>query len=259
MYHLKILKSELPGLGNGWMEIISAFCPKVFMGVVCRATSSTAPSLLFLTQQLLNFYNATPLLCSVLEYCLVCVAQLMHKRSLAGLCSSSLPSPPTKSLVPTVWHSYPSSCTYTYSLENVSFGIWLLQSRNIWEGDKNRIRRRDAEKWNGRQKLGGIFSVPLTFLLPQNISHPSPLLWTPCLGTLAHLKFMMSLYSVPYPHCLLSQKKCLNDYTMGKRRNNRADLFIPSSGSTEEKHRNNNLLSVCLNWFFHFNFLLLSM
>lgn len=128
---LKYFNLNFPVWRIGCMEIITVFCPKVFMGVVHRAINSTAPSLLFFTQQLLNFYNATPLLCSVLEYCLVWVAHFVHKRSLSGLHSSSLPSPPTKSLVPTVWHSHPSSHTYTYSIEDVSFGIWLLQSRNI--------------------------------------------------------------------------------------------------------------------------------
>lgn len=128
---LKYFNLNFPVWRIGCMEIITVFCPKVFMGVVHRAINSIAPSLLFFTQQLLNFYNATPLLCSVLEYCLVWVAHFVHKRSLSGLHSSSLPSPPTKSLVPTVWHSHPSSHTYTYSIEDVSFGIWLLQSRNI--------------------------------------------------------------------------------------------------------------------------------
>lgn len=165
---LKYLNLNFPVWGIGCMEIITVSCPKVFMGVVSRAINSTAPSLLFLTQQLLNFYNATPLLCSVLEYCLICVAQLVHNRSLSGLHSSSLPSPPTKSLVPTAWHGFPSSHTYTYSLEDVSFGIWLLQSRNIWEGDKNGIRRREPEKLEMNNKI-----CRWNFLSPFYLS-PSP-------------------------------------------------------------------------------------
>lgn len=143
----KILKPGLPNTGQWLRGKHAAFCPKGFMGMVHRAISSTAPSPLFLTLQFLHFYVATPLLCLFLESCcLACAAQLAHKRSLAGRHSNSSSSPPTKSFLPTVWHSYPSSHTYTYSLKNISFGVWLLQSRNIWEGDKNGIRRREAEK-----------------------------------------------------------------------------------------------------------------
>lgn len=141
----KYLNLNLPVQGNGCMEITTASFPMGFTEIVHRAINCTALSPLLLTLQFLHFYISTSLLHLVLEPCLVCAAQLAYKRSLAGLPSRSRPSPPTKSILPTVWHSYSYSHTYTYWLKNVSFGIWLLQSRNIWEGDKNRIRRA-AEK-----------------------------------------------------------------------------------------------------------------
>lgn len=142
----KYLKLNFPVPGNGCIEIITVFCLKGFMWTVHRAINSTVPSTLFLTLQFLNFYIDTPLLCLFLESCLACAVWLTRKRSLAGLCSSRPPLPPTKSVLSAVWNSYASAHTYTYSLENVSFGIWFLQSRNIWEGDKNRIKGREAEK-----------------------------------------------------------------------------------------------------------------
>lgn len=233
---------NFPVQSNGCIEIITAFYPQGFLGIVHRAINCTTPSPLFLTLQFLNFYLATPLLGLVLESCLMCGTQLVHKRSLAGLHSSSLPSPPTKSILPTVWHSCPSSHTYTYSFENVSFGIWLLQNKNTSEGDKNEIRGREAEKLEmGGKKLGGIFLVPLSF--PIFLEHipllSSPLLQALCLGALAQPKVVMSFYRLLHPHCLVSQTLCLSDCWMGKRRKDRIGIFLPSPLGAQKRNIGN--------------------
>lgn len=65
---------------------------------------------------------------------------------------------------------------YTYSLKNVGFGIWLLQSRNIWEGDKNGIRGRKAEKLEVEGKSYVDFSPFVLPSLPPARTHPISLL-----------------------------------------------------------------------------------
>lgn len=69
----KYLNLNFPVQGNVCMEIITAFCPQGFLGIVHRAINCTTPSSLFLTLQFLNFYIATPLLLYLdLESWLVC-------------------------------------------------------------------------------------------------------------------------------------------------------------------------------------------
>jgi len=58
----KHLNLSFPVQGNGCMEIIAAFCPKGFVGIVHKTINSTAPSPLLLTLKFLNFLISTPLL-----------------------------------------------------------------------------------------------------------------------------------------------------------------------------------------------------
>ena len=148
MCHLeKTLKPELPSTGQWLHGNHCCLLPKGFRGnstqdnqLYCTLTPPPHPEI----PKFFNFH--TSVVFFLLESWLVCAAWLAHKRSLVGLHSSSPPSPPTKSVLPMIWHSYSSSYMYTYSVKNVSFGFWLLKSRNIWEGDKNGIRGRESEK-----------------------------------------------------------------------------------------------------------------
>lgn len=124
----------------------AALCPKCFIGIVQRAINYTAPSPVVPPKKFsFFFYIATPLLCMVLDSCLV-----LHKKS-SCLPALQQPAISTYKICSFIYLAYSSSSssssnTYTYSLKNVSFGMWLLKSRNIWKGDKNWKRERKNEK-----------------------------------------------------------------------------------------------------------------
>lgn len=129
-WHLeKIFKAKLPSTGQ-WLQG-NHYClmPKVFhrnstQGNQLRSTLTCTPP-----KEILNFFFILP----HLSYAWFQIPAFSCTRSpLACLHSNSQPSPPTKFVLSFIWHNYPSSSnTYTYSLKNVSFGMWLLKSRNI--------------------------------------------------------------------------------------------------------------------------------
>lgn len=202
------------------MEIITVFCPEGFMGVAHNAANSTAPSPLFLNLLFLNFCIATPLLC------LPHLCGSAHiQRSLAGLRSSSLPSPPTKSILRTIWHSYPSSHSHS-RMSALACGCYRAETfeREVKVGDKE---KRGWKTGNGRQKLGGIFSVPFTFPehTPSFSSPPSPLLGSSGTAKSATKFILGSTYTLP-PTLSPFSETVFNCWTE-KRRIERAVLFLP--------------------------------
>lgn len=131
MCHFKILKSELPSMAHWLHGNHHCLLPKGLHGsgmkgnqLYCTLTPLPHP-----TPKFLQCHTSVMFSFGILP----CLCGSAHAQKVPLW--PALQQPPISTYkIPCahiVWHSYPSSHTYTYSLEDISFGIWLLQGRNI--------------------------------------------------------------------------------------------------------------------------------